>query len=199
MKKTSIITAAILCIAFASCQTAKQDPASSITALLIIPSSDVQDDELTVTKTVLENSGIKAVVAGKEKKPVNGMLGGTFEPDIAVADANPSDYSMIVFIGGNGAFGLYDDAQIHSMIRTFDEQGKIIAAICAAPGILANAGVLSGKEATCYPYEPISNLLTEKGAVYLDKPVVVSGRVITGNGAEASEAFAGALIKAVQG
>ena len=199
MKRIILWLMAIGCVFAVSCQSAKQGSAPTAKALMVIPGADVQDDELTITKTLLENAGIKTVVAGPELKTVNGMLGGSFEPDIAVADANPADYTTIVFIGGNGSFALYEDANIHALIKTFDAQGKIIAAICAAPGILANAGVLEGKEATCYPYEPISTLLTNKGAVYLDKPVVVSDRVITGNGAEASEAFAGAIIKALQG
>lgn len=71
-----------------------------------------------------------------------------------------------------------------------------MAAIRAAPGILANAGVLEGINATCYPYEPISELLTSKGANYVDETVVVQGDIITGNGPEASTAFGQALATA---
>jgi 4-methyl-5(b-hydroxyethyl)-thiazole monophosphate biosynthesis len=72
------------------------------------------------------------------------------------------------------------------MIRKFDNEKKSLAAICAAPLVFGNLGILNGKQAVCYPgYEKYL-----KGAEVLTIPVVESGNVITGRGAGVSMKFA---------
>lgn len=162
-------------------------------AVLVIPSNEVQDTELNETKAALEKAGITVVLAAPAVAPVKGMLGGSFTPDITFSAIDPAKADMIVCIGGNGSMGLYDDAGLRASIQAFQKQGKVVAAICAAPGILANAGVLKGLSATCYPYDPIIKLLKDGGAQYTEKSVVVSGKVVTANGEAASAAFGAQL------
>ena len=73
------------------------------------------------------------------------------------------------------------------MARSFAEAGKVVAAICIAPVILARAGLLKGKRATVFP-DGIPEL-EKAGAVYTAQSVERDGRIITGNGPEAAEAF----------
>jgi len=77
-------------------------------------------------------------------------------------------------------------------------QNKVLASICISPVILAKAGVLKGKKATVWssPMDrgPVK-ILQNNGAIYEDKPVVVDGKIITGNGPGAAEEFGQAIIE----
>ena len=75
------------------------------------------------------------------------------------------------------------------------EQNKILGAICIAPSILANAGVLKNKKATVYPSES-SNLKT-KGAIYTTEDVTRDGNIITANGPAAAQDFAETITQAL--
>lgn len=162
-------------------------------AVLVIPAKEVQDTELTETKRALEEAGVKVTVAAPTNEPVNGMLGGSFTPDIDIASIDPAKYDLIACIGGMGIFDIWADPVYIEKVQAFYNDGKYVTAICGASGVLANAGVLKGVEATCFPYDPIIQLLKDNGAVYTDKTVVVSGKIITGNGPDASVPFGKAL------
>jgi len=192
MKSLVVLLIGLFVAAFMSCNS-NAETASVKRALLVIPSTEVQDHELEETRLQLEESGVLVTVVSVEGEEVSGMLGGTFTPDAKLSEMDSAEFDAIVCIGGNGSFGLWENEELISLIQEFQEQGKLVAAICAASGILANAGVLEGIDATCYPYQPISDLLTSKGANYIDQTVVVSGKVITGNGPDASTAFGEAL------
>ena len=74
-----------------------------------------------------------------------------------------------------GTYNLRDDERVQKIIGEFKEEGKLIAAICAAPSVFGEAGLLEGKKATCHPgFE--DKLL---GAEWMEEPVVVDGNVIT--------------------
>jgi protease I len=202
MKKNMIILVFVFASIIAACSTGQKAQKSSDLkpgVLLIMPSREVQDNELTITKSVLEEAGINVVVATIEGKEVGGMLGGSFKPDIKLANANENDFAMITIVGGNGAFDLFDNTELQNLVQMFNENGKFVTAICASAAILAKSGVLKDKDATCYPYQPIIDELTNNGANYLDQPVVISGKIITGNGPDASKAFANALVDAFKG
>ena len=77
------------------------------------------------------------------------------------------------------------------VIREFAAQGKLVSAICAAPSVLGQAGLLEGKKATCHPgFE--DKLL---GATWLEEPVVVDGNVITSRGMGTAIAFALEIVR----
>lgn len=200
MGKISVILLVLCVFLFTGCITeSSKEPMEPQTreALLIIPSHDVQDDELREAQSALENAGAIVTVASIEGEDVTGMLGGLFTPDIKISDAIESDYELVACIGGTGSFDLWENQEIISLVTEFYNHDKTVAAICAAPGILANAGLLNNIEATCFPYEPISDLLTSKGAIYVDREVVISGKIITGNGPDAAKAFGAALAEAL--
>ena len=97
---------------------------------------------------------------------------------------------MIVLPGGlPGAYGLRDHSGLTEKIREFSQKGKPLAAICAAPLVLGNAGVLKGKRATIYP--GMEELL--EGAHPVDRPVVRDGNLITAQGPAIAMEFALAI------
>ena len=115
---------------------------------------------------------------------------GKWDTILADAKKDEVDFSTldgIVLPGGMpGTTNLGADETVDKVIREFAAGGKLVAAICAAPSVLGQAGLLNGKHATSYPgFEP---KLT--GAVTSEDPVVQDGNVITSRGMGTAIAFA---------
>jgi 4-methyl-5(b-hydroxyethyl)-thiazole monophosphate biosynthesis len=114
--------------------------------------------------------------------------------DEALAD----DYDMIVLPGGQpGADHLANDPRIIDLVKRMSRAGKYTAAICAAPRVLARAGVLDNRAATSFPGAIDIDAIA--GIDYRELPVVVDGRVITSRGPGTAMDFALELIRQLQG
>ena len=101
---------------------------------------------------ILRRAGIKVTSVGLDDDPVIASRSVVLVPDKELNDILDTEYSMIVLPGGlPGADNLANDNRLMDLIMKMYSDGKYIAAICAAPGILAKAGLLSGKKATGYP------------------------------------------------
>lgn len=100
---------------------------------------------------------------------------------ITLEDLNVEEYDMLVLPGGiPGTPNLAACPKLMEAVTSFAghaEEGKAVAAICAAPSILANLGLLDGKNATCNPCA--DDFLKEHGALHTQNPVEVSGNLIT--------------------
>jgi len=162
------------------------------TVALIIAERNFRDEEYQVPKEILEKAGFKVLTASTVLEQAVGKLGMTVKPDVLVKDLIDRDLAALVFIGGGGSSQYFDDATAHDLVNHFYNQGKVVGAICIAPVILANAGVLKGKKATVFP-DGRPDLET-KGAIYTGNQVEVDGNLITGSGPEASQAFGEELV-----
>lgn len=159
-------------------------------ALIIIAQRGFQDKEYLPTREKLENAGIKVKVASVTTKEAIGKFEGKVIPDLAIKDADPSNYNAIVIIGGPGTIILAEQPEIYTLLKQSDEQKKLIAAICLAPTILAKADLLRMKKATVWNGDGMQSAIIEReGAQYTGEDVTVDGRIITANGPDASEAF----------
>jgi len=109
------------------------------------------------------------------------------------------DYDMIVLPGGMpGAANLKADERVLTLVQQFaQESTKYIGAICAAPIVLAEAGIVAGKRLTSYPASEYVELFTE--ANYLDELVVVDDNIITSRGPATSLLFAYTLVDVLGG
>jgi len=107
-------------------------------------------------------------------------------------EVNYNDLSMIVLPGGMpGAANLDAHEGLKAKILMFNNENKPLAAICAAPLVYGNLGILKGKQAVCYPgFEKYL-----KGAEIINHPVAESGNVITGRGPAAAIQFALKLVE----
>lgn len=166
--------------------------------LLIIAPANFRDEELLHTKEELEKAGVETKVASARTAEARGMLGARVIPDIRLDQVRVDDYDGIVFVGGSGSSIYFKDKRALSIAADAFRKGKKICAICIAPVILANAGVLKGKRATVFPGEHV-NELERSGAAYTAKPVEVDGNVITANGPSAAREFGRAIAKALKG
>lgn len=158
--------------------------------LLVVPPVKIADPEYLETRKALEASGFKVEVASTSTDTATGYGDLKVKPDLAINAAKAARYSAVVVIGGEGAIiHLWDDIGLRGLLKNATERKKLIGAICSAPVTLARAGLLKGRSATSYPDAAIVGALKEGGADYRTDAVVVDGRIVTGNGPDASAAF----------
>lgn len=155
--------------------------------LMVVAQDMFRDEELFETKEELEEAGNTVKIASRELKFCNGNQGGEIMPDLTLDNVDLSDYDALVFVGGGGAKEYFEDKAVHEMAKKINSDGKILAAICIAPVILAKSGVLFGKNATVFPTGAPD--IIHKGAHYTEEDVTVDGNIITANGPKSSRAF----------
>ena len=161
----------------------------------VIAPEQFRDEELFTPRARVEEEGAAAVVASTSKGTASGMLGGSCQVETLINELEPAQFDAVVVVGGMGSpEHLWDNEELHHLLKALDKDGKIIASICLSGGALARAGVLKGKEATVWECEDSLEALKKGEARYVKKPVVKDGRVITANGPEAAEEFASTVI-----
>jgi protein deglycase len=147
---------------------------------------------------LLRRAEIDVVTAGLDEDPVQAAHGVTITPDTTLDDALGQDFDMVVLPGGlPGADNLNEDARIHGVCQKMVESGKFAAAICAAPIVLAKAGLLSGKKATSYP--GFLDKMDLPDVTYTGSAVECDGQVLTSRGPGTAMDFALAIIEQLQG
>ena len=165
------------------------------TVVMIIAEKIFRDEEYQVPKEILTKAGIKVITASTTTGEAVGKLGLKVKPDILVSQVVIDGLDALIFIGGGGASQYFNDPLAHSLAKQAAEKGKIYGAICIAPIILANAGLLKGKRATVFPSPDGIEALKKGRANYTAGDVEVDGKLITGCGPEAAKKFGEALIK----
>lgn len=147
---------------------------------------------------LLVRAGVEVVTAGLEAGSVTASRGVVLVPQLTLDEALKRDYDMVVLPGGMpGAVNLDEEPRIHQLLGKMADSGKFIAAICAAPRVLANAGLLSGKRATSYPGHLDKMDLSD--VEYRQEAVVQDGKVITSRGPGTAMDFALTLIEQLVG
>ena len=177
----------------------KAKPLAGKKVLMVIAFRNFRDEEYKYPRMALESAGAKVVVASTKTGIAVGMLGLRAKVDIPLSKARAKWFDAVVFVGGSGTTALWRNKDALRLAREAVKQKKVLAAICLAPIILANAGVLRGKRATVWasPGGGTVRMLKSKGAIYVNKPVVKSGNIITANGPKAAKAFAREILKAL--
>ena len=123
------------------------------------------------------------------------MLGARVIPDLRIEDINLDNFDGVVFVGGVGAQFYWNYQPALRIAQKVFKKGKIVAAICIAPVILANAGILEDKKATVWSSE--AERIEEKGAIYVKDLVVKDGNIITASGPQAAEKFGETIAQAL--
>ncbi|MBE9568910.1 MAG: DJ-1/PfpI family protein [Proteobacteria bacterium] len=150
-------------------------------------------EAITITD-LLVRAGIKVTTCGLDEKPVKASRGITIIPDTSIDSVADDTFDLIVLPGGlPGADFLRDDETLQNMIKKQAKEDRYLAAICAAPKALAQAGVLDGKTATSYP-GTLSAL--NNGAISVSEQAIeIDGKVITSRGPGTAMDFALQLIE----
>jgi protein deglycase len=164
-------------------------------ARVLIPlAPGCEELEAVTVIDLLRRARIEVVTAGLEPGPVKASRGTVLLPDTTLDMALSQNYDMIVLPGGQpGATNLEHDPRIPTLLKRMAAAGKFTAAICAAPKVLAVAGLLDGKRATSYPGTLDAQQFP---GIHLDTQAVVrDGQVLTSRGPGTAMDFALALIE----
>lgn len=145
----------------------------------------------------LRRAGVYVTTVGVCGEYATGTRGITVKADALLEDVCVgSDTQMVILPGGLGGVGNMEKSKkVLDMIKQVYEGGGYVAAICAAPTILAKMGMLDGKSCICYP--DMTDILAEHGGKVVDAPVVKDGKIITSKSAGTAEQFSFALIEAL--
>jgi 4-methyl-5(b-hydroxyethyl)-thiazole monophosphate biosynthesis len=147
--------------------------------VVILLAEGFEEVEAVAIIDVLRRAEIDVTSAGLHEGPVTSARKIIVLPDTVIDKIRTEDFDMVVLPGGQpGADNLNNDARVRTLLSEFHKKGKLTGAICAAPYVLANAGILEGKHATSYPTykDKLGNVM------YEEKTVVEDGNVMTSRG-----------------
>jgi protease I len=163
--------------------------------LMVIACSQFRDEELEKPRALFEKEGMAVTVASDGKEGCKGMMGGGAKVDALVGEVSAKDFDAVVFVGGLGAKVFFDDPTAHKLAQDAAGGGKVVAAICIAPSILAKAGVLKGKRATVWEGKEFTDVLKEGSSTFSGESVTVDGKVVTANGPGAASEFGQKIVE----
>lgn len=175
--------------------------------IAVLLANGFEEGEGLLTVDVLLRAGFDCRMVGVEGQEVTGSHGIRVIADELLSEVRPEDYDMVVLPGGlPGANTLRDTEEVVSWVKLFaGAEGKYVAAICAAPQVLAKAGVVSGKKVTSYPGGEPEAALKAAGGRYeddntrLEECVAVDGNIITSRGPATTLPFAYKLVELLGG
>ena len=145
---------------------------------------------------LLVRAGVDVTTAGLDSSTITASRGTRIIPDLNIDHVADELFDLIVLPGGlPGANFLRDDPRVQHLLKQHATNHKLVAAICAAPKALAEAGLLEGKQVTCYPgaLDEYPQLNT------CSLPVVVDGQIVTSRGPGTAMDFTLALIELMEG
>jgi 4-methyl-5(b-hydroxyethyl)-thiazole monophosphate biosynthesis len=164
--------------------------------LVLIPEG-FEEIETVTPIDLMRRAGIEVTTAAlDEKTNIVGRSLITIQTDTTLSllleqNTHP-DHDLLMLPGGPGVKHLRGDLRVHPLVKTFSRENRWIAAICAAPIVLHDAGLLVGKRYTAH-----NSASFELKAILSDERVVVDGRIITSRGAGTSIDFGLAIITAL--
>ena len=156
-----------------------------------------EETEAIAPIDLLRRAGIPTVTVGVDGKSVTGGHGITVEADIELGQMDLTGLEMIVLPGGLGGVAtVRNSPEALNALRFAWENGKLVAAICAGPTVLADLGITDGRTATCYP-----GCESGMGSAVMsaDVPCIRDGNLITGTSAGCAVSFGLKLVEALKG
>ena len=169
--------------------------------ILIMATDGFEESELFGPLTILKERGAEVLLAAPSLRPIQATVrddpGRTIRPDLSIVHARAAEFDALVLPGGViNPDSLRTDKAAVALVRAFVDAGKPVAAICHGPWLLVEADVLTGRSATGWP--SIRTDLSNAVATVSEERVVSDGRIITAQAPDDVEAFARALIAAIQ-
>jgi protease I len=175
---------------------AKAEPLSS-RRILIMATDGFEQSELEVPLERLQDAGADIDIASIELGDITGWdeddWGDDIEVDLKISDVDIDDYDALVLPGGQiNPDLLRVEKDAVALIRDFAATGKPVAAICHAPWLLIEAGLVKGRRVTSY--KSIRTDVANAGADVVDEAVVIDGNIITSRCPDDLEAFCDAIV-----
>ncbi|MDD9717256.1 type 1 glutamine amidotransferase [Dinoroseobacter sp. PD6] len=169
--------------------------------ILIIATHGFEQSELEVPRDKLRDAGAQVHVASPDGNGIKGWDGDGWgrmaEVDLRIEDADSTQYDALVLPGGqiNPDILRLDPAAI-ALIQAFRDRDRPVAAICHAPWLLIEAGLVAGREVTSWP--SLRTDLANAGAQVVDVPVARDRGLITSRNPDDLDAFVAAIIEEVE-
>lgn len=163
--------------------------------------------EFRIMKTRLEAKGARVTAASFEAGLLQGD-GGSYTTEITLSEVDPLAYDVFIIPGGGGPYDLthnpYNDVEDHQtpmdVLAQANEAGRLIAAICHGPTVLAAADVVNGTRVTCYNLWHVTNELRAAGAIVdTSRSVVRDRNIITGRSLSSALGLVREIVKALSG
>lgn len=165
-------------------------PAKS--ALIVMPEG-VEEIEAVTPIDLLRRAGVEVTVASLSPEPrVTGRTGIMIGTDTDLASAAGRIFDLVILPGGPGVRHLRASSEVIALVKKQAAAGRLVAAICAAPTVLLDAGLLEG-----IPHTAHTSVANELPAMRTDVAVVRHGHIITSRGAGTAVPFGLALIAAL--
>jgi len=159
----------------------------------VILAEGFEEIEAVTVIDILRRADLDVRIAGLQEGLCEGGHGIFIETDCTVEDISVDDCDMIILPGGGaGARRIAEDRTVDSLLREFAKETKYVAAICAAPFVLAEKGILNGCMATSYPSFKEE---VETDCEYHEAVVVVDENIITSRGPATAAEFAFTLVE----
>lgn len=176
-------------------------PAISDAKILLVSTHGFEQSELEFPRDQLRAKGAMLHVATPDGKAIKGWEGSDWgreaEADAKIADVYVDDYDALVIPGGQiNPDLLRVDEDVLKLVRAFHDQGKTIAAVCHAPWVLIDAGVLKGRDATSY--HSVKTDVINAGANWKDEAVVVDQAIITSRQPDDLKAFVAKIVEEIE-
>ena len=163
----------------------------------ILLADGFEESEALITADILRRSGVEVMLTGLTGGPVVSSHKVTVVPDCSIEALAADKLEMLILPGGlGGVSGIESSAPARELIRQCHGKGVYLAAICAAPTILANMGYLDDQEAVCYP-----GMEDQMGSAICSgaHKVVIADRIITGEACGSTFPFALTLAALLKG
>jgi 4-methyl-5(b-hydroxyethyl)-thiazole monophosphate biosynthesis len=162
---------------------------------VVVFADGFEEIEAVTVVDLLRRAGVRVTILGLDGVEVRGAHDMWVRADMMFSDFGESFDALVLPGGGPGTARLAASKELLELVRQSHEQGKLCAAICAAPPVFAKAGILKGKRAVCYPgcEDKMADAAVAEDAVAID------GNIITGRAAGTAIPFALELISALAG
>ncbi len=159
--------------------------------IYVLLADGFEEIEALTPVDMLRRAGCEVRTVGIGKKTITGAHGIPVCADLVSDEATADGVRMVILPGGMpGTKHLAASAFVEETLARVSREGGYLAAICAAPTVLAKYGYLKGKRATCFPgFEKELS-----GAVYTDLPVVTDGKIVTAKDMTEALSFSVALL-----
>jgi protease I len=177
-------------------------PAINQARIAILATDGFEQSELEVPLKKLREAGAAVHVVSLEAGEIKGWdekdWGNTVAVDKVLSEVSPGDYDALVLPGGqiNPDLLRVEESAVN-FIKAFAQSDKPLAAICHAPWLLIEAGLVKGKRATSY--HSIKTDMVNAGAQWEDKMTVRDGNLITARKPDDLQSFVFTIIEAVEG